>query len=408
MSILDRLRKRSNPPSSGSNSAGPPASPSAGSHSPAPGMNTIQKGDLTLVTYSYEEILQRIEDGKSQVTFGLSKHAKTQYQYLALFAWLAPVCFALGTIGEIITIVLAHQKDNGVLAITSVILGSLISEGGLVYISWRLDRLRNEADRRTSGWTDVEKKDFKQLRNTWIGLALLMAGVQVFFLVSILDPGKGLGQSGIWSIAILRALTALLGDYITAFLHKEPPTDGEKALMVKEEEVKYTNKALEQEVAKINTLNAGMIQVHNAALDAQLRQEELKEKRELAKKEHEAQAKLIEIETENRIKVSELKSQNEIMALQNQMKQMQFFIQLQNDQMRLLYGGDGEMSETDQKRMIAMMRARGLDVVNVSEVDGMVADAVDKERRLLLDNLQQQQLLAQDAESNNHATTEEL
>jgi hypothetical protein len=371
-------------------------------------MNTIQKGDLTLVTYSYEEILQRIEDGKSQVTFGLSKHAKTQYQYLALFAWLAPVCFALGTIGEIITIVLAHQKDNGVLAITSVILGSLISEGGLVYISWRLDRLRNEADRRTSGWTDVEKKDFKQLRNTWIGLALLMAGVQVFFLVSILDPGKGLGQSGIWSIAILRALTALLGDYITAFLHKEPPTDGEKALMVKEEEVKYTNKALEQEVAKINTLNAGMIQVHNAALDAQLRQEELKEKRELAKKEHEAQAKLIEIETENRIKVSELKSQNEIMALQNQMKQMQFFIQLQNDQMRLLYGGDGEMSETDQKRMIAMMRARGLDVVNVSEVDGMVADAVDKERRLLLDNLQQQQLLAQDAESNNHATTEEL
>src|SRR5947207_34246 len=86
-----------------------PSGPNTG---PLPGstVQTVQSGNVTLVTYSPEELLQRVEQRRNSVSFGLSGTAKFMDNFNQVWSWAGPVLFALGTIGEIFIVLWERQR----------------------------------------------------------------------------------------------------------------------------------------------------------------------------------------------------------------------------------------------------------------------------------------------------------
>src|SRR6266568_5816037 len=83
---------------------GPNTGPLTGQTPGASGMQQVQHGNLTLATFSPEELLRQVEERRNSVSFDLSGTARFMDNFNQLWSWTGPILFGLGTIGEIFVV----------------------------------------------------------------------------------------------------------------------------------------------------------------------------------------------------------------------------------------------------------------------------------------------------------------
>jgi hypothetical protein len=290
------------PPSAGpqsppANQTGPTTGPLTG---PGAGVKQVQHGAVTLVTFSPEELLRQVEERRSRVSFDLSRTARFMDNFNQVWSWAGPVLFALGTIGEIFLVLWQRQRVQDWFTGFTIVAVSMIAEGTLLAISFTAKRLRNRADKRSSGWTDKERGKLKVLKYFWGALALGVAATQVAFVVAQTDP-KGIGEAAVWTIAIVRSLAALVADCYTAFVSEEKPTSGELAIEQQDKETQFTSKLLEQKVMEVDVLNKGSIRVQEVGIEAEMRQDRMNTQKEVARLQNQAQIETMIAEQEQKV-----------------------------------------------------------------------------------------------------------
>lgn len=262
------------PAAEAGNGATPPPSSDPGATAEGPAIVEKQFGNLTLISYSGPELLRQVEESRSRVSFDLTWTAKGMEGFNQAWSWIGPILFCLGTIGEIFLVLWSRQTEQSAFAAFSIIAVSMISEGTLLAISFSSKRLRNRADKRTSGWTEKEKHKLEVLKRFWFVLMLCVAATQVAFILSQTKQ-DGIGLAGIITIAIVRAIASGVADAYTAFVSEEKPTSGDQALEQKDRENEFMDRSLQQKTKEIQTLNSGAISVQEAGMQAHDRQKEM-------------------------------------------------------------------------------------------------------------------------------------
>ncbi len=307
------------PPSAGaSNSAAPPPKSGPSANSDSPDFDKQNFGNLTLVTFTPEQLLRQVEERKSRVSFDLTKTSKFMENFNQHWSWAGPILFAAGTIGEIFLVLWSRQTEQTAFAAFSIVAVSMIAEGTLLAISFSAKRLRNRADKRSSGWTDKEKHKLRVLKNFWLLLMFCVAATQVAFILAQ-TKADGIGVAGLWTIAIVRAFSAGVADAYTAFVSEEKPTSGDQALEQQDQENLFTDKLLTQKTKEIEMLNAGAIKVQEAGtlanenqkrqeIESRMRQERLETEAELARLENIAKIETMKQDHDQRILIDRMRN----------------------------------------------------------------------------------------------------
>lgn len=291
------------PPHGSPNGATPPPSSGPGTSGATTDGSTVkeqQYGSLTLVTTSPQELLRQVEERKSRISFDLSQTVKGMEGYNQAWSWVGPIPFCAGTIGEIFLVLWERQKDQNLFAAFSIVTVSAISEGTLLAVSFSAKRLRNRADKRSSGWTPREKHRLDVLKRFWFLLMLCVAATQVAFILSQTKL-DGIGEIGLWTLALVRAFAAGVADAYTAFVSEEKPTSGDVALEQQDRENQFTNKLLEQATGEVTMLNAGAIKVQEADILANENQQRLEIESRMRRERMETEAEMARIENATKI-----------------------------------------------------------------------------------------------------------
>lgn len=294
------------------------------------GVKEVKHGNVSLVTFSTEELLQQVEQRRNSVSFDLSGTAKFMDNFNQVWSWAGPILFALGTIGEIFLVLWRRQIDQSWFTAATIVAVSMIAEGTLLAISFTSKRLRNRAEKRSTGWTDKEKHKLEVLKRFWALLAVGVCATQVAFVVAQTDP-VGIGIGGVWAIAIVRSLSALVADAYTAFVSEEKPTTGELAIEQQDKETEFTKKLLDQKVLEVDTINAGSIKVQEVGIKAEMDQDRMNTTKEIAKLQNQAQIDNIKAEMEQKVLIDRMR----------------------NSAMRAIF--DPEMPDRDRQRIIGML-----------------------------------------------------
>ncbi len=286
---------------------GPNTGPLTGQPPGASGVQQVQHGNLTLVTFSPEELLRQVEERRSSVSFDLSGTAQFMDNFNQLWSWTGPILFALGTIGEIFVVLWERQRVQSWFVGFTIVAVSMIAEGTLLAVSFASKRLRNRADQRSSGWTDKEKHKLEVLKRFWLALALGVAATQVAFVIAQTNSAD-IGTIGVWIIAIVRSLVALVADCYTAFASEEKPTSGELALEQQDKQTEFTRKLLDQKALEVETLNAGAIKVQEVGIEAEMRQDRLQTQKEIARMQNQAQIESMKTEQEQKVLIDRMRN----------------------------------------------------------------------------------------------------
>jgi len=294
------------------------------------GVRQVQHGELTLITFSGEELLKKVEERRNRVSFDLSGTAKFMDNFNQVWSWAGPILFALGTIGEIFLVLWQRQKQQDWFTAATIIAVSMIAEGTLLAISFTAKRLRNRADKRSTGWTDKEKHKLEVLKRFWLALAIGVAATQIAFVVAQ-TKSTDIGPGGVWIVAIVRSLAALVADAYTAFVSEEKPTSGELAIEQQDKETQFTKKILEQTAVEVETINAGAIKVQEVGIEAEMRQDRMNTQKEIAK----------------------LQNQAQIETMQEEQRQKVLIDRMRNSAMRAIF--DPEMPPEQRKAIIGML-----------------------------------------------------
>ncbi len=285
------------------NQTGPNTGPLPG----ATGLQQVQSGNVNLITYSPEELLQQVENRRASVSFGLTGTARFMDNYNQMWSWVGPILFALGTIGEIFIVLWERQRVQNWFTGFTIVAVSMIAEGTLLAVSFAAKRLRNRADKRSSGWTDKEKHKLGTLMKFWIALAVGVALTQIAFVVAQTSP-TDIGIAGIWAVALVRSLIALVADCYTAFASEEKPTTGELAIEQQDQETEFTKKLLDQKALEVETLNAGAIKVQEVGIEAEMRQDRMHTQKEIARMQNQAQIETMKTEQEQKVLIDRMRN----------------------------------------------------------------------------------------------------
>lgn len=270
-------------------------------------VNQVKNGDVTLVTFSPEQVLHQVEERRSRVSFDLSGTAKFMDNFNQVWSWVGPILFAAGTIGEIFLVLWSRQTEQSYFAAFSIVAVSMIAEGTLLAISFAAKRLRNRADKRSTGWTDKETHKLETLKRFWFLLMLCVAATQVAFILAQ-TKSEGIGLAGLWAVAIVRAFSAGVADAYTAFVSEEKPTSGDMAIEQQDRETQFLQKLLDQEALKVEVINSGSIKVQEQAIEASIRQDRLKTQEEIARRQNAAQIESMKTEQEQKVLIDRMRN----------------------------------------------------------------------------------------------------
>jgi hypothetical protein len=189
----------------------------------------------------------------------------------------------------------------------TIVAVSVIAEGTLLAISFTAKRLRNRADKRSSGWTEKETHKLTVLQRFWGALALGVAATQVAIVVAQTNP-HDIGTLAVWVIAIVRALAALVADAYTAFVSEEKPTTGELAIEQQDQETQFTRKLLDQKAIEVETINSGAIKVQEVGIEAEMRQDRMTTQKEVARMQNQAQIESMKTEQDQKVLIDRMRN----------------------------------------------------------------------------------------------------
>jgi len=267
------------------NQQGPNTGPLNGSNgTTAPGA----QGDmLNLVNYTPEQLVAHVDQRVARIQFGWSFTTKVMENYSEAWAWLGPIILVIGTIGEVFLVLWLRQKAQEIIAGLSIVAVALVLEGTFLAVSYKAATIRNRAERRPNGPNALDKKKLQRQFYFWLALAFGVCATQVIFIAAQTKP-DGIGDAGVWVFAILRAVFTLVADGYTAFAHEEKPTTAEQALEEEEQRTKASDQLLAQKSKEIDTINAGILRVREASVEAQIKDDKMQTRQTTEKMQNQA------------------------------------------------------------------------------------------------------------------------
>jgi len=299
--------------------------------SQGPRLQNAEMNSLNLVNYSQEELLQQIDHTLSRVHFGLSRTAKWMEGFSEFWSWMGPLVLLAGTIGEVFLVLWLRQKNQDILAGLSIVAVALVLEGTFLAVSYKAARIRNRAERRPGGMTNLDKRKLTKQFVFWFALAIGVCATQVLFIIAQ-TKADGIGQTGVYLFAGLRAFFTLVADGYTAFAHEEHPTTEQQALEEQEQRAMMTQKFLTQKKQEITIINDGVQDVREAHTEAEIKEDKMK----------------------TRLETEKLTNKSQLDALRTQQEQSTMFTNMSGNMMRALF--DPTLPDSDREKLLSIMQ----------------------------------------------------
>src|SRR5436853_1534805 len=223
-------------------------------------------GTINLVNYTPEQLVSHVDQNFARIQFGWTFTTKWMEGFAEVWSWVGPIVLVLGTIGEVFLVLWLRQRTKDLLAGVSIVAVALVLECTFLTVSYKSATIRNRAERRPGGASDLDKKKMQKQFGFWIALGFGVCATQVIFIAAQTMeaiPGQGgdIGIYGVWIFAILRAVFTLVADGYTAFAHEEKPTTAERAVEEEEQRTKAAEKLLQQKRREITIINEGILDV---------------------------------------------------------------------------------------------------------------------------------------------------
>jgi len=297
---------------------------------------------LQLVNYSPTELVRQVEHNLSTVQFGWTRSVKWMENYSEFWSVAGPLVLLLGTIGEVFLVLWLRQKAQDVLAGLSIVAVAAVLEGTFLSVSYKAATIRNRADKRETGWTPIDRRKIRRQLSFWFGLAFGVCATQVIFIAAQTKP-DGIGEIGVWSFAILRAIFTLVADGYTAFAHETKPTTAEQALEAQQERAKAAAAFLDQKQDEIEKFNKGILGVHAAQVDAKIRQ----------------------VREEARLETEKLQAKALIDAQKAQQEQATLMVTMMSNIGRALF--DPKMNDQERAKLLSIMQGMAAAQKNLPE-----------------------------------------
>ncbi len=330
------------PPPAGQPASQPPPTtqPQQGPNTgPLPGSNGTAtpgaQGDmLNLVNYTPEQLVSHVDQRVARIQFGWSFSTKLMEGYSEVWAWMGPIILVIGTIGEVFLVLWLRQKAQDIIAGLSIVAVALVLEGTFLAVSYKAATIRNRAERRPDGQTELDKKKLRRQFAFWCALACGVCATQVIF-VAAQTKDDGIGTWGVWIFAIVRAVFTLVADGYTAFAHEEKPTTAEQALEEEQQRTKAAELLLHQKRREVTIINDGILEVREATVEAQIKDDQLT----------------------TRLTIEQMQNQAQISALRTQQETADMTIQMLTRLQRALL--DPSMPAAQRQVAINIMMAMG-------------------------------------------------
>ncbi len=296
-----------------------------------PQLQNAEGGNLNLVNFSPEQLMNHVDQAVSRVQFGWTKTTKFMERYSEVWALVGPLILLAGTIGEVFLVLWLRQKDQSIVAGMSIVAVALVLEGTFLAVSYKAATIRNRGERHPGGPTDIDKRKLRRQFAFWCTLAIGVCATQVVFIAAQ-TKDSGIGTYGVWTFAILRAVFTLVADGYTAFAHEEMPTTGERALEEQQQRATLTKQFLEQKKSEVTIINDGILQLRQAHTEAEIKEDKLR----------------------THLEVEKLQNRAQVETLQNQQKQATMFTRLGNSMIQALF--DPELPDDQREKLLGTMQ----------------------------------------------------
>lgn len=321
------------PPTSAAQT-GPTTGPRVGSSNgqSSPGLQNVQGGQINLVNYQPEELMQHVEHTLSTVHFGMNRSTRFVENVSQFWAVAGPAVLLAGTAGEVFYFIWQYTDNPAWWVAMSVLATVIVLEATFMVVSWKSATIRNRAESRSEGPSDLDTKKLWRYKLTWFILGLGVGAGQVAFLLSAMSYKLGNVYLLILFAGVRTAMT-LASDYYTAFVHEEKPTDGEEAKSKQEQHAQLASQLLAQKTREVEILNKGIEHLQRAHTEAAIAQEKLT----------------------TELEVNRLENQNRVNALRAVQEQSNMMSHLGEGMLRALF--DPQMPENERQKLLGTLQA---------------------------------------------------
>jgi membrane protein implicated in regulation of membrane protease activity len=320
------------PPPSNTQQSGPHTGPLVSSGTGSPSLQNVGGGQLNLVNYAPEELMQHVDNTLSTVHFGMSRSTRFMENISQFWAVAGPVVLLAGTAGEVFYFIWQFTSNPAWWVALSVLATVVVLETTFMVVSWKSATIRNRAESRSEGPSDIDKKKLRRYRTTWFTLGLGVGAGQVAFLISAMSYKLG----NVYLLVLfagVRTVMTLASDYYTAFVHEEKPTDGEEAKAKQEQKAQLAGQLLKQKEREVTIINEGIIGLQRAHTNAQIEQDSLK----------------------TELEVKKLENKNRVDTLKTMRDQASMFTHLGTSFMRALF--DPELPDEQREKLLLTMQS---------------------------------------------------
>lgn len=292
----------------------------------------IQGGEINLVNYTPEQLMQHVDATLSNVHFGMSKSATFMEFVAEVWAVAGPPTLLAGTAGEVFAFIWMFTSDTAWWVGLSVLATIVVLEATFMVVSYKSSTIRNRAETRPEGPSSRETTKMKRYKGMWFTLAFGVGGGQVAFLVAALNAKLG---NLIWLVlfVVIRTIMTLASDYYTAFVHEEKPTEGEEAKNMQEQRATLASELLEQKGREVSIINKGILSLQEAHTEAEMKQDTLKAD----------------------LEVKKLENKSRVDAIRSVQEQSSMFNALGHNIIRAIF--DPELPDDQRQKLLGTMQA---------------------------------------------------
>jgi hypothetical protein len=297
-----------------------------------PGLQDVQGGQINLVNYSPEELLQHVEHTISTVHFGMSLQHRFKENAAELWSVLGPIVLFAGTAGEVFFFIWNNVAPTAAWWVALSVLATVaVLECTFMVLSYKCDTLRNQLKAKPGGATDEDRKEMTAHHRFWFLLAAGVAFGQISFLVfSMMARFNNLPF--LIAFALGRSVVTLAADYYTAFIHRAKPTTGEVAKLRQKQQADLTADLLRQKSQEVTIINTGILSLRQAHTEAEIKEDRLR----------------------TQLEVEKLQNRAQVETLKNQQVQATMFTELGNNLMRALF--DPKLPDDERQKLLATMQ----------------------------------------------------
>lgn len=307
-----------------------PLNVSASENGP-PHLQSVQNSQINLVNYSPEELMQHVENTLSTVHFGMTGSEKFKEWAGEIWDVIGPIVLLTGTAGEVFAFIWSYSDSPVWWVGVSILATVIVLEATFMVVSYKSSTIRNRAESKSGGATDLDKAILKRYKTMWIVLGIGVGVGQAAFLISAMNV-KMTNLILLVCFAIARTIFTLASDYYTAFVHVKKPTDGEEAKAQQQQRAALAKDLLTQKSEEVTIINNGILGLQRAHTNAEIEQDSL----------------------QTELQVKKLENKNRIKTLGNQAEQAAMFTQLGNNIMRALF--DPDLPEEQRQRLLGTMQ----------------------------------------------------